>query len=389
MRKLLVSILIPFSFLTLGAQVISSGKTSIKISTGSSGVKKDEMAKPVKEAREVVMPHINLLSIRTAPDTVIKWEKDKITLAGNIRPAGLNTLFFINGNEVPLNESGVFSHIQKLREGSNPLYLVAMSAENQTDELNFIVEFHPSSESAAEDISGKFFALIIGINDYADTRIGSLDHPVSDAEKVYDVLTRRYTFEKENIRLLRNATHDEINDALDYFARIIKPTDSFLIFYAGHGKWDPEAKIGFWMPSDAQTDRTVDWFRNSTLRDYLLEIRSKHTLLISDACFAGSIFKTRAVFSDADMAINKLFELLSRKAMTSGSLTAVPDESVFVKYLLDRLENNMDKYLSSEQLFNKLKIPVMNNSNLVPAFGEIRDVGDEGGDFIFILRDRK
>jgi hypothetical protein len=111
-------------------------------------------------------------------------------------------------------------------------------------------------------------------------------------------------------------------------------------------------------------------------------------LLISDACFAGSIFKTRTIFPDADFAINKLYELPSRKAMTSGSLTEVPDESVFVKYLVDRLENNMEKYLSSEQLFNKFKIPVMNNSNLIPAFGEIRDVGDEGGDFIFILRDK-
>jgi hypothetical protein len=30
---------------------------------------------------------------------------------------------------------------------------------------------------------------------------------------------------------------------------------------------------------------------------------------------------------------------------------------------------------------------VINNSRVIPQFGVIQDVGDEGGDFIFILRD--
>ena len=44
------------------------------------------------------------------------------------------------------------------------------------------------------------------------------------------------------------------------------------------------------------------------------------------------------------------------------------------------------QYLSSEQLFSSFRIAVINNSNVIPQFGEIKDVGDEGGDFIFIKR---
>jgi hypothetical protein len=179
----------------------------------------------------------------------------------------------------------------------------------------------------------------------------------------------------------------EIVDALDYFAKIVKSVDNFLIFYAGHGVWDATSKIGFWLPSDATKGSKLAWFRNSTLRDYLLEIKSKHTLLISDACFAGSIFKSRSAFMDANVAINMLNELPSRKAMTSGTLTEVPDESVFLKFMIDRLQNNLEKYLTSEQLFSKFRMAVINNSNIVPQFGVIQDVGDEGGDFIFILKD--
>lgn len=233
---------------------------------------------------------------------------------------------------------------------------------------------------------GKYYALIIGINEYSDPLISKLDKPIRDAELFYNTITSKYSFNSEDVRLLRNATMAQIVEALDYYAKIVRPEDNFLIFYAGHGVWDPEAEIGFWLPSDANINSKLAWFRNSTLRDYLKEIKSKHTLLISDACFAGSILKTRGAFYDADLAINKLYALTSRKAMTSGTLTEVPDKSAFLKFLVQRLIENNEKYLSSGQLFNSFEIAVINNSNVVPQRGVIQEVGDEGGDFIFILK---
>jgi hypothetical protein len=236
-------------------------------------------------------------------------------------------------------------------------------------------------------ITGKYYALILGINDYIDPLISSLDKPIRDAEVFYNAITSRYTFREENVKLIKNATSTQIYEALDFFAQKVKPEDSFLIFYAGHGVWDDEAEIGYWLPADARRNSKRDWFRNSTLRDYLREIRSKHTLLISDACFGGSIFKTRAAFTDATFAINSLYELPSRKAMTSGTLTEVPDQSAFLKYLVERLSSNTEKYLSSEQLFSSLRMAVINNSKAVPQYGVIQDVDDQGGDFIFILKE--
>jgi len=259
--------------------------------------------------------------------------------------------------------------------------------QNQTTEpLTKTTSAQPSIIVEMPAIAGKYYALIIGISKYIDPEINELDKPVKDAQSFYNTLTSRYTFDTVNIKFLKNATMSDIVSALDYFAKIVKPIDNFLIFYAGHGVWNASSELGYWLPSDARKSSTLNWFRNSALRDYLREINSKHTLLITDACFGGSIFKTRAAFMDATLAVNKLYELPSRKAMTSGTLTEVPDESAFLKYLIERLDTNAEKYLSSEQLFSSFRIAVINNSNALPQFGEIKDVGDQGGDFIFILK---
>jgi hypothetical protein len=88
------------------------------------------------------------------------------------------------------------------------------------------------------------------------------------------------------------------------------------------------------------------------------------------------------------VSIKKLQEMPSRKAISSGTLTEVPDRSVFVKYLVERLRDNPAPFMSSSQLFYRFRDAVINNSPLeqVPQYGEIQQAGDEGGDFVFLRR---
>ena len=236
-------------------------------------------------------------------------------------------------------------------------------------------------------IERKYYALIIGVNDYEDVNVTSLDEPINDALKLKDILTSQYTFEEENINFLRNPKNADIVVAFDKLSRDISPNDFLLIFYAGHGYYNERTNIGYWLPSDAKKENTALWFRNSALVENLGAINSKHTLLISDACFSGGIFKTRAAFNNADINIADMLKRPSRKAMTSGALTTVPDKSVFMYYFLKILTENQNKYLPSEDLFYDLALRMKNNSNTRPLYGEIQNVGDEGGNFVFIKKD--
>lgn len=239
---------------------------------------------------------------------------------------------------------------------------------------------------------GRFYGLIIAVQEYIDDSVKDLDYPIQDAQNIINVLTNYYTFDPQNIVFLKNPTKAQITDELDKLVEKVTPNDNLLIFYAGHGYWDEQFNQGFWLPADTKKNSRGSWLSNGILRDYITGIRSKHTLLISDACFSGGIFKTRDAFGGSadrpDRATEELYKYPSRKAMTSGAMKEVPDKSEFVKYFIKRLQENPDNYLPAQRLFSSLREPVINNSpnSQVPQFGVIRETGDEDGEFIFIRR---
>jgi len=236
----------------------------------------------------------------------------------------------------------------------------------------------------------KYYALLIAIEDYSENQGGIIDlsNPINDAENLKKGLLENYTFEEENINILKNPKRAEIINSFEKLSDQLTVKDNLLIFYAGHGVWDEKLNIGYWLSSDATTESKVNWISNSTIRDYIAGLLTKHTLLISDACFSGSIFKTREVVKSIDdYGFYRLNKLLSRKAMTSGTLNTVPDDSKFMKYLLKALSVNEKEYFPSKQLFHEIEIAIINNTANVPQFGTIQNTGDEGGDFIFIKKD--
>lgn len=233
----------------------------------------------------------------------------------------------------------------------------------------------------------RYYALIIGVSDYkyAGPKLVNLDQPTKDASKLYSILTEKYAFSKETVTLLQNPTREDIINNFDKLIHTVGERDNLLIFYAGHGFYDKPTEFGYWLPSDAKADSRSAWIPNSTIKDYLGAIKSQHTLLITDACFGGSIFKSRSV----DAMIRKVHDLYkdkSRKAMTSGNLTEVPDKSVFVNFLLRTLDTNSEPFLPSSALFSRIYEPITDNAPTIPQYGVVQGAGDEGGDFIFFKK---
>ena len=305
----------------------------------------------------------------------------------------------INGIEASIKEDGSFTANVPLKIGTNDLVVKATDLKQVSSTKTFTIK-RKSPDVVIDDAVvvtkdekidfgfGEYYALLIGVSEYGDGAITDLNGlPAKDAKDLGDVLVNKYNFKRENVVVLNSSP--KANDIIKEFSKLKKKVgqnDNLLVFYAGHGVYDDVSQIGHWLPSDADMEYELNLISNSQVVDFLKSIRSKHTLLISDACFSGSIFKSRS-FVKAPKSVQKKYELTSRKAITSGTLKTVPNKSMFLKYLLMRLNSNSSKYLSARQLFDRIEEPVMNNSPNTPQYGTIHGIGDEGGDFIFIKKE--
>lgn len=254
---------------------------------------------------------------------------------------------------------------------------------------NYEVEVHsnPILVDTFNREQSNYYALLIAIQDYDDDNL-DLKYPIKDALELKRLLVDLYSFDEGNIITLFNPQRSEIIKSFLTLKSKLNSSDNLLVFYAGHGNWDEIAEQGYWLPADSKPNDLSQVITNTEITAYIKAIKSKHTLLISDACFSGSIFKTRDAFLGESYDIDYYQSRTARKAITSGALTPVPDKSIFIYYLLKALRENKKSHLTSEELFLNFREAVINNSplNQRPLFGNINDTGDEGGDFVFIKK---
>lgn len=247
--------------------------------------------------------------------------------------------------------------------------------------------------------AGSFRALIIGNNDYQDSSglWPNLSTALQDARSLAHVLENSYGF--DDVRLLSNATRRDIILELNHLARRVGPQDSILIYYAGHGFLDRQTDRGYWIPVDAQGDDITTFIRNSAVRDEvaLIAKNSRHTLLISDSCFSGSLLRggTRAMGRNLadDFYYQKVASKKSVQIFSAGGVEFVDDNfqqsghSPFTYFLLNELNANRQPQLSLSELSTNVAKAVANNVLQTPEVGVLYGAGDELGEFIFTRAD--
>jgi uncharacterized caspase-like protein len=240
-------------------------------------------------------------------------------------------------------------------------------------------------------ITGRNFALVIGNNAYRN--LTPLKTAVNDATALASLLSDRYEFAPENVRLLLNADRNAILGAIEGLREVLEPDDRLVIYYAGHGEIDQATGEGFWLPVDAAADKTYTWIANDDIRRQLKGLLARHVLVIADSCFSGSLTRSASQSGGAgDRYFAEIDSHISRKVISSGGTEPVADagaggHSVFAYHLLRTLSGNDQPYITSSELFSKFVRAVTNNSDQKPEFGTIAKAGDEGGgDFTFIKR---
>ncbi len=303
-------------------------------------------------------------------------------------PSGLKSVI-INDQNVYAQSSGNFWGNIVLKDGLNKITIKAIDGAGNIGEETFEITKNSTETEivAVTAKEGKNYCLLIAAQNYADASIPSLENPIQDAVRLKLVLKKNYRFSDEEIFTLFNPSANDIKRQLLELTNIIQPEDNLLIFYAGHGIWVEKEKKGYWLMTDAKRSDPNSWVSNKDVLNLIAKLPSRHTLLITDACFSGGVFKTRSIAKDAPSAIQMMDAKVSRVAITSGNDTEVPDQSVFMKYLVKALSENKDQYMPAQKMFiTHIMEAVMTEGKTEPRYGTLELAGHVGGDFIFVKK---
>jgi hypothetical protein len=237
-------------------------------------------------------------------------------------------------------------------------------------------------------------ALLIGIDKYTNPYWQNLENPVRDVRRLNKILQTDYGLAQKDILILENPAFDDIIAAFQSLKQSVNPDTSLFIYYAGHGYYPTDEKEGYWIPGDAGEPNSLRLFLStSTVLSKVNAIKSRHTLLIADSCFSGSLIrKTRSAVVNSRY-YRELSQKKSRQIITSGGLEPVSDKggdghSLFARQLIEILTEKQREPLSASELALKLRKAVKNaDFPQTPEYGRLHIADDEAGEFFFVRRD--
>jgi len=156
--------------------------------------------------------------------------------------------------------------------------------------------------SAQPNVSAKGWALLVGINDYANPLIRDLRGCETDVQLMADVLVERFGFANEDMKILRSreATRDAIIAAFKtWLIEKPKPDDVVVFYFSGHGAQvvdeDGDEADGWdelLCPADLRPTVDRSQYANPILDDQLGEllrqIPTHNVTVILDSCHSGT-----------------------------------------------------------------------------------------------------
>jgi len=262
------------------------------------------------------------------------------------------------------------------------------------------------TSGSADDIKlddlnfGKYYALIIGNQDYA--MLNDLSTVRNDVKELADLLDKQYGFE---VQLLLNGDRLSVMKAVNALSEKLEENDNLLIYYAGHGNRisTGEREAGYWLPVNANPPPDdSSWVPNEFVTNHLARLKARRVFVISDSCYAGLLSSSPGYlfFAGQQKSEKQTKEYIkyklprrSRLLLTSGGDRPVIDNgdnghSVFATALLDKLKSN-NRILAAPELFQGIKSKVTDEAGKYeflqePVYKSIKGAGHEIGDFFFV-----
>ena len=148
-------------------------------------------------------------------------------------------------------------------------------------------------ENVAQGDLPRLFCVAIGIGDYHDDKLPALKLATKDAEDFANTVAKKQglPFSEVQVKLLtdKEATREDIFEALEWLQQETTPNDICIFFYAGHGYCDEKDRFYF-MPYGGTTDKLYKCFSSADFKNMADDINCK-MIVFADACYSAALFE--------------------------------------------------------------------------------------------------
>ncbi|MEQ1620942.1 MAG: caspase family protein [Methylococcales bacterium] len=355
---------------------------------------------------ELIEPAVTVT--RGIPSIQFRQGEISKRIVGHIDTAAGLTSVLINDKPLAVDASGQFNADVQLQGAETVVQIVATDKRKQSSNLNLrllasenaVQDSFPSANNGEGQRSGdikfgKFYALIIGNNDYS--AYPDLTTPVADAKSLEVLLRERYGF---TTKLLVNANRHSIMSALNELNQKLTDQDNLLIYYAGHGEIDQKSQSAYWLPVDSEQGNSANWISSQSITEFLSIMPARHIMVVADSCYSGALTGSAVARLPDGMDQAKrerwLKAMNTRKArtvLTSGGVKPVMDQgggehSVFANAFLKVLRSNK-KVIEDYDVFRDVSNQVRLSASRVgfeqtPQYAPLQHAGHEGSPFFFV-----
>ena len=247
-----------------------------------------------------------------------------------------------------------FNEPVPLQRGENKIRVRAVDADGVASEKTLVVKH--------VEIRKNIWAVVVGINDYPNTR--RLKYAVADAEAFYRHLVDVIQIPAENVTLLlnREARLSRLRSSLGtHLKKKAGKEDMVIIYFAGHGATekdvlspDGDGLEKYLLPYDVDPqDLYASALPMREISHIFYRIQSQRVIFIADSCYSGasggrtiSLSGVRANISDA--FLDRIAGGKGTVIMTASGANEVSAEDeklqhgVFTFYLLEGLTGAAD-----------------------------------------------
>ena len=195
---------------------------------------------------------------------------------------------------------------------------------------------------------GERYALLIGITKYANPTI-NLNFAAADAEALQKLLLDPEigAYKPDNVRMLIDdqANRKNILSSLNtWLGARIKPEDSVLIFYSGHGALGNN-NSAYWVTYDADVeDLSSSALSNQDISTFIANLPARRKLTLIDSCFSEATAKKYRALVPSEVFNDFKGEGVVTMTASTGQEKSVEigGHGAFTFHLLDALQGKAD-----------------------------------------------